>query len=72
VTKLQDWWDRQPRDRKIAWCMFIFSNTGFVVCLVLFILHIISSRFMLGITLGLSWMALQYESANSIFITKDD
>jgi hypothetical protein len=52
--------------------MFIFSNTGFVVCLVLFILHIISSRFMLGITLGLSWMALQYESANSIFITKDD
>lgn len=57
--------------RTIAWVMLIFGISGLAICMPLWLMDIISDRAMLGITLGLSWLALVYEGFNSVVINED-
>jgi hypothetical protein len=48
--------------------LFLISTAGLFVTFPLWLLNIISDRTLMGLTLVLSWMALQYESFNSMQI----
>lgn len=55
----------------IAWCMFLGSTIGEAVTTVLWLQNMISTRALVGITLLLSWLALQFESFTALQVAHD-
>lgn len=56
---------------RISLVLFIASTIGLVVTFPLWLFGLISDRAMIGVTLALSWAALQYESFNALQISHD-
>ena len=59
---------------KINWVLLVGSFVAMLVCLCAWFMDAISDRAMLGITLALSWLAIQLGSAGVLvtFYVKDD
>jgi hypothetical protein len=61
-----------PRQRVIiGWTLLIGSTVGEITTTSLWLLDLISTRALVGITLVLSWLALQFESSTFLQVAHD-
>jgi ABC-type transport system involved in cytochrome c biogenesis permease subunit len=61
-----------PRQRVIVgWSLLIGSTVGEIVTTTLWLLDVISTRALVGITLVLSWLALQFEASTFLQVANN-